>query len=117
MFVVCLRARSYEYRVQSRWFQRARWARRGAIVAVLFAVGLCGCRAEGSDTALPTAAPTLSASASPSAPAEAPSPSPTASDTTADEVLAAYRGYWDAFLEANDPPDETSFGAADLRHR
>lgn len=71
-------------------------------------LALSGCQAEGGDTALRTAEPSPTVLATPSTLEEAPSPSPTAPDPAAEEVLAAYRGYWDAFLEANDPPDETS---------
>lgn len=109
MFVGCLRAQSCKYRTGSPLCRPVRPTRSAAVVAVLLALALTGCQTEGGDTALPTAELGPTVPASPPTP-EAPAPSPTAAapDPAAEEVLAAYRGYWDAFLEANDPPDETS---------
>lgn len=85
-------------------------------VAGLAIVGmtLSACQDESAVGPTPStpAEPTPSATPAPEEPAPT---SATAPEPPVEEVLAAYRGYWDAWLRANDPARRVPAGASPVR--
>lgn len=108
MFVPCFRVLAGENRAARAQLPRPPALRLRVLVGlVLVALTLSACQDNGEVVTAPTTPealtpPETSASAEPST--IAPS---TPQEALAEPVLAAYRGYWDAWLAANDPPDES----------
>jgi hypothetical protein len=74
----------------------------GAVVVA--AVGLAGCGGGGGAADSATAATSTATSIS-DAPTSESTTTTTAAPTEEEAILAAYQGYWDTWLAANDPPN------------
>jgi hypothetical protein len=74
----------------------------GAVVVA--AVGLAGCGGGGGAADSATAS-TSTATATSDAPTSESTTTMTAAPTEEEAILAAYQGYWDTWLAANDPPN------------
>jgi hypothetical protein len=74
----------------------------GALVVA--AVGLAGCGGGGGAADSATAS-TSTATATSDAPTSESTTTTTAAPTEEEAILAAYQGYWDTWLAANDPPN------------